>query len=75
MMLQYFVQILLQSLLGSYQSFIRGLDTIDKLKAIKSDELCALLIQEEKCQIKERESSIVECQAFVMKGNQYHKKV
>ena len=40
-----FVQKILQSLPGSYQSFIRGLDTTDKLKGIKSDELCAKLIQ------------------------------
>ena len=66
---------MLQSIPGSYQSFTRGLDTTDKLKRIKSNELCALIIQEEKCQIKEREYYIVECQAFVMKGNQYHQKV
>ena len=59
MMLKYFVQIILQSLPGYYQSFIRGLDTADKLKAIKYDKLCAKLIQEEKHQIKERESSTV----------------
>lgn len=49
-----FVQIILQSLPSSYQSFIRGLDTVDNLKTIKSDEVCAKLIEEEKCQIKEK---------------------
>ena len=49
-----FVQIILKNLPSPYQSFIRGLDTADKLKGIKSDELCAKSIQEEKCQIKER---------------------
>ena len=36
-----------------------------------------MLIQEENGQIKERESSTIECesQAFLMKGKQYHQKV
>ena len=68
------MQIILQSLPGSYQSFIRGLDTADKLKSIKSEELCAKLVQEEKRQVKEKESVDGESQAFVMKGKQYYNK-
>ena len=66
-----FVQIILQSLPGSYQSFIRGLDTADKLKSIKSEELCAKLVQEEKRQVKEKESFDGESQAFVMKWKKW----
>ena len=69
------MQIILQSLPRSYQSFIRGLDTADKLKSIKSEELCAKLVQEEKRQVKEKESFDGESQAFVMKGKQYYKKL
>ena len=68
-----FVQIILQSLLGSYQSFIRGLNTADKLKSIKSKELCAKLVQEEKRQVKKKESFDGESRAFLMKGKQYYK--
>jgi len=68
------VQIILQSLPGSYQSFIRGLDIADKLKGIKSEELCAKLLQEEKRQIKERESLNGESQAFIMKEKQNYKR-
>lgn len=71
---KYFVQIILQILPGSYQSFIRGLNIADKLKSIELEELCARLVQEENHKIKEKESFSDESQEFIMKGKQCYKK-
>jgi hypothetical protein len=71
-----FVHIILWSLPSSYQPFIRGIDTTDKIPTISIDNVTAKLLQEDQCLAKERESSNDEIRALVSKGisTQYTKK-
>jgi hypothetical protein len=71
-----FVHIILHNLPSSYQPFIRGLDTTNKIPTTFVANITAKLLQEEKHLAKERESSNDEIHALVSKGRstQYTKK-
>jgi hypothetical protein len=71
-----FVHIILCSLPISYQPFIRGLDTSDKITTIYVANITSNLLQEEQSLEKEREPFNDESRALVSKGRstQYTKK-
>ena len=70
------VHIILHILPSSYQSFIRGLDTIDKIPSIHIVDITTKLLQEEQWVEKEREASSDGSHALVSnkRSIQYTKK-
>ena len=60
-----FVHIIIHNLPSSYQSFIRGLDTTNKIPTISVSDLTTKLLQEKQRLAKEREPSSDESHALV----------